>query len=112
VLDKFKVADRAMGSGRNTRITFDLPWHKAVETVIEYQTISKNKTKLNKFEKKPGSIKAVFAIEEPLKARVDKHIFKETGENLDNITVFAAEKDIENMDKDGDQSLFGSIVLT
>ena len=88
-------------------IAFITPRYKADDTLKNYQTISKIKGKLDELEKEKGTTWAVFMAEELLKARADLRTRVESEDNLDNIDAIAAENELDNLDNDGDPSLYG-----
>ena len=100
-----------MGSDWKVIIAFILPRYKADEALKNYQTIPKIKAKLDKFEKEKGNTWAVFMAEELLKARADMKIRMELEDNLDNIDAVAGKKEHEDMDEDGDPSLYGPTMV-
>ena len=104
-LDKFGGTERIYSDDWKVIIAFILPLYKPAEKVAQCQTIPKIKAKLEELEKEKGTTWAVFMAEELRKARADVQPVEETMENSDAV---AAENDLENLDEDGDPSLYGA----
>jgi hypothetical protein len=108
-LDKFGQAKNMLGGDWKAIIIFVLSRYKAAEKVSTCQTIPKIRAKLEDLEKEKETPWAVFMAEDLLKARAELQAVDET---MDNSEAVNTKDDPENLDGDGDPSLYGATMAS